>query len=157
MVHAWRRPAWISLMYTNWHQICTLKRKITAANPSDLPYPVTSALASHPKMQNDSTIKRWGRWNSNALERYTRMSQKAKEHFFVKFLLALRMSSTMYRYVWKQIKSFLLSFRYLWPALRMSSTMYLCKQMKSFLLSFRYFFNQLSEWEALLYIPYICI
>jgi hypothetical protein len=48
-----------------------------------------SALASHPKMQNDTTIKRWGRWNSNAYERYTRLSHKAKEKLFAKFTLAL--------------------------------------------------------------------
>ena len=51
-----------------------------------------SALASHPKMQNDSTIKRWGRWNSNAFERYTRLSHKAKEKLFAKFALALENS-----------------------------------------------------------------
>ena len=61
---------------------------IEAKNYSALP----SALASHPKMQNDSTIKRWGRWNSNAFERYTRLSHKAKEKLFAKFALALENS-----------------------------------------------------------------
>jgi hypothetical protein len=51
-----------------------------------------SALASHPKMQDDSTIKRWGRWNSKAFEKYTRLSHKAKEKLFAKFSVALKNS-----------------------------------------------------------------
>ena len=48
-----------------------------------------SALASHPRMSNDTTIKRWGRWNSKAFERYTRLSHRAKEKLFAKFTMAL--------------------------------------------------------------------
>jgi len=38
-----------------------------------------SALAAYPNLENDVHIKRWGRWNSNAYERYTRLSHKAKK------------------------------------------------------------------------------
>jgi hypothetical protein len=51
-----------------------------------------SALASHPRMSNDTTIKRWGRWNSKAFERYTRLSHRAKEKLFAKFTSALKNS-----------------------------------------------------------------
>ncbi len=51
-----------------------------------------SALASHPHMSNDTTIERWGRWNSKAFERYTRLSHRAKEKLFVKFSRVLRKS-----------------------------------------------------------------
>jgi hypothetical protein len=51
-----------------------------------------SALASHPRMSNDTTIKRWGRWNSKAFERYTRLSHRAKEKLFAKFTRALKNS-----------------------------------------------------------------
>ena len=52
-----------------------------------------SALASHPRMSNDTTIKRWGRWNSKAFERYTRLSHRAKEKLFAKFTRALKNST----------------------------------------------------------------
>jgi hypothetical protein len=48
-----------------------------------------SALAANPHMSNDTTIKRWGRWNSKAFERYTRLSHKAKRKLFSKFIRAL--------------------------------------------------------------------
>jgi hypothetical protein len=48
-----------------------------------------SALAANPHMTNDSTIKRWGRWNSKAFERYTRLSHSAKRKLFKKFIKAL--------------------------------------------------------------------
>jgi hypothetical protein len=48
-----------------------------------------SALAANPHMSNDSTIKRWGRWNSKAFERYTRLSHSAKRKLFKKFIKAL--------------------------------------------------------------------
>jgi hypothetical protein len=48
-----------------------------------------SALASHPHMSNDITIKRWGRWNSKAFERYTRLSHTAKKNLFAKFTRVL--------------------------------------------------------------------
>lgn len=48
-----------------------------------------SALAAHPILENDVSIKRWGRWNSNAFERYTRLSHKAKRELFCKFTSAL--------------------------------------------------------------------
>jgi len=51
-----------------------------------------SALASHPHMSNDTTIKRWGRWNSKAFERYTRLSHRAKEKLFTKFSRVLMKS-----------------------------------------------------------------
>jgi hypothetical protein len=51
-----------------------------------------SALASNPHMANDATIKKWGRWNSKAFERYTRLSHKAKEKLFTKFTRALTRS-----------------------------------------------------------------
>jgi hypothetical protein len=49
-----------------------------------------SALASNPSLSNDTSIKRWGRWNSNAFERYTRLSHNAKRKLFTKFLHALK-------------------------------------------------------------------
>ncbi len=51
-----------------------------------------SALASHPHMSNDTTIKWRGRWNSKAFERYTRLSHRAKEKLFAKFTRVLRKS-----------------------------------------------------------------
>ncbi len=38
-----------------------------------------SALATFPHIGNDVSIKRWGRWNSDAFERYTRLSHAAKK------------------------------------------------------------------------------
>jgi hypothetical protein len=46
-------------------------------------------LAANPHMSNDTTIKRWGRWNSKAFERYTHLSHKAKRKLFRKFIRAL--------------------------------------------------------------------
>jgi hypothetical protein len=48
-----------------------------------------SALASHPRLENDVYIKRWGRWNSQAFERYTRLDHNAKKVLFKKFSEAL--------------------------------------------------------------------
>jgi hypothetical protein len=48
-----------------------------------------SALAAIPHMSNDTTIKRWGRWNSKAFERYIRLSHRAKKKLFAKFTRAL--------------------------------------------------------------------
>jgi hypothetical protein len=48
-----------------------------------------SALAANPHMSNDTTLKRWGRWNSKAFERYTRLSHNAKRKLFRKFIKAL--------------------------------------------------------------------
>ena len=48
-----------------------------------------SALASHPHQENDVFIKRWGRWNSEAFERYTRLSHSAKREIFARFAAAL--------------------------------------------------------------------
>jgi hypothetical protein len=49
-----------------------------------------SALASYPHQENDVFIKRWGRWNSEAFERYTRLDHNAKKEIFSKFAAALR-------------------------------------------------------------------
>ena len=48
-----------------------------------------SALASCPHSENDKSIKQWGRWNSDAFERYIRLSHKARRKLFAKFALAL--------------------------------------------------------------------
>ena len=48
-----------------------------------------SALAAIPNMDNDPSIKKWGRWNSDAFERYVRLSHIAKSELFKKFVLAL--------------------------------------------------------------------
>jgi hypothetical protein len=48
-----------------------------------------SALAAYPNLENDVHIKRWGRWNSSAYERYTRLSHKAKKEIFKKFVSVL--------------------------------------------------------------------
>jgi hypothetical protein len=48
-----------------------------------------SALASIPKLENDVHVKRWGRWHSNAFERYTRLNHRAKAKLFKKFARAL--------------------------------------------------------------------
>jgi hypothetical protein len=49
-----------------------------------------SALATFPHIGNDVSIKRWGRWNSDAFERYTRLSHAAKKELFERFANALR-------------------------------------------------------------------
>ena len=48
-----------------------------------------SALAALPCSGNEKFIKRWGRWNSEAFERYIRLSHLAKKKIFKKFALAL--------------------------------------------------------------------
>ena len=48
-----------------------------------------SALASNPAFENDPTIKKWGRWQSSAFEKYTRLSHIAKKSLFKKFVNAL--------------------------------------------------------------------
>jgi hypothetical protein len=48
-----------------------------------------SALAAFPHIHNDKTIRRWGRWDSKAFERYTRLDHKAKKAIFSKFVKAL--------------------------------------------------------------------
>jgi hypothetical protein len=53
-----------------------------------------SALAAIPHMSNDTTIKRWGRWNSKAFERYIRLSHRAKKKLFAKFTKALNSLET---------------------------------------------------------------
>jgi hypothetical protein len=48
-----------------------------------------SALAAYPHLDTDVSIKRWGRWNSDAFERYVRLSHCAKRELFEKFRKAL--------------------------------------------------------------------
>jgi hypothetical protein len=48
-----------------------------------------SALSSYPLLEDENFIKRWGRWSSNAYERYTRLNHKAKKEIFVHFAEAL--------------------------------------------------------------------
>jgi hypothetical protein len=48
-----------------------------------------SALASNPHAENDRSIKHWGRWTSDAFERYTRLSHGARRKLFKKFSEAL--------------------------------------------------------------------
>jgi hypothetical protein len=48
-----------------------------------------SALAAIPDMDNDPSIMKWGRWNSEAFEKYVRLSHVAKRELFKKFVLAL--------------------------------------------------------------------
>jgi len=48
-----------------------------------------SVLATLPANGNEKFIKRWGRWNSKAFERYIRLSHLAKEKIFKKFVKAL--------------------------------------------------------------------
>jgi hypothetical protein len=48
-----------------------------------------SVLATFPHIGNDVSIKRWGRWNSDAFERYTRLSHAAKKEVFERFTNAL--------------------------------------------------------------------
>lgn len=48
-----------------------------------------SALAAFPSLNNDVSIKRWGRWKSSAFEKYTRLNHMAKKEIFAKFTDAL--------------------------------------------------------------------
>ena len=48
-----------------------------------------SALAALPCEGNEKFIKRWGRWDSNAFEKYIRLSHLAKRRIFEKFAIAL--------------------------------------------------------------------
>jgi len=48
-----------------------------------------SALAAFPLLGNDIPILRWGRWNSKAFERYTRLNHIAKKEIFGLFVKAL--------------------------------------------------------------------
>ncbi len=52
-----------------------------------------SALAAIPDMDNDPSIMKWGRWNSEAFERYVRLSHVAKSELFKKFVTALNSMS----------------------------------------------------------------
>jgi hypothetical protein len=52
---------------------------------------IKSALAKKPNVKNDRTIKKWGRWKSNAFERYTRLNHIAKKAMIEKFVKALEM------------------------------------------------------------------
>jgi hypothetical protein len=48
-----------------------------------------SALAAFPNLGNKLAIKRWGRWNSEAFERYTRLNHNAKKEIFAHFSEAI--------------------------------------------------------------------
>ncbi len=48
-----------------------------------------SALAAFPNLGNKVAIKRWGRWNSEAFERYTRLNHNAKKEIFAHFSEAI--------------------------------------------------------------------
>jgi hypothetical protein len=48
-----------------------------------------SALSSFPILENEAFIKKWGRWSSDAYERYTRLNHKAKKQIFLQFARAL--------------------------------------------------------------------
>jgi hypothetical protein len=48
-----------------------------------------SALSSFPLLGNEKSIKRWGRWTSNAYERYTRLNHRARKEIFTRFAEAL--------------------------------------------------------------------
>jgi hypothetical protein len=48
-----------------------------------------SALAAFPNLGNKLAIKRWGRWNSEAFERYTRLNHNAKKEIFAHFSAAI--------------------------------------------------------------------
>jgi hypothetical protein len=48
-----------------------------------------SALAAKPMVGNKENIKRWGRWNSDAYERYTRLSHRMKRRLFYQFVAAI--------------------------------------------------------------------
>jgi hypothetical protein len=47
------------------------------------------ALHTAAILENDVQIKRWGRWNSNPYERYTRLSHKAKKEISRNFVSVL--------------------------------------------------------------------
>jgi hypothetical protein len=49
-----------------------------------------SALASDPHSDNDRSIKQWGRWSSDAFERYTKLNHNARKKLFKKFSKVLR-------------------------------------------------------------------
>jgi len=38
---------------------------------------------------NDKSVRRWGRWDSDAFEQYIRLSHSAKHDLFKKFTVAL--------------------------------------------------------------------
>jgi hypothetical protein len=46
-------------------------------------------LASKLNIEKDCSIKKWGRWKSDAFERYTRLDHIAKKAIFEKFVSAL--------------------------------------------------------------------
>ena len=48
-----------------------------------------SALAAAPELGGKTQIKRWGRWDSEAFEKYTRLNHKAKRKIFDKIVCAL--------------------------------------------------------------------
>jgi hypothetical protein len=48
-----------------------------------------SALAACRELSSEKDIKKWGRWKSNAFERYTRLNHKAKRGIFEQFKKAL--------------------------------------------------------------------
>ncbi len=48
-----------------------------------------SALAAKLMVGNKDNIKRWGRWNSDAYERYTRLSHRMKRRLFYQFVAAI--------------------------------------------------------------------
>jgi len=48
-----------------------------------------SALASKPNIENKGSIKIWGRWKSDAFERYTRLDHIARRAIFERFVSAL--------------------------------------------------------------------
>jgi hypothetical protein len=50
-----------------------------------------SALAAKPMVGNKENIKRWGRWNSDVYERYTRLSHRMKRRLFDQFVAAILM------------------------------------------------------------------
>jgi hypothetical protein len=49
-----------------------------------------SALANSPDIANDSDIRSWGRWNSSAFKRYTRLKPRQKRVIFSKILASLK-------------------------------------------------------------------
>jgi hypothetical protein len=48
-----------------------------------------SALASCQNLTSDAAIKKWGRWRSDAFEKYTRLNRQAKKEVFDLFKEAL--------------------------------------------------------------------
>jgi hypothetical protein len=49
-----------------------------------------SALANSPDIANDADIRAWGRWNSSAYKKYTRLKPRQKRVIFSKILEALK-------------------------------------------------------------------